>query len=548
MPDAWKPTNAALALLLLASAIPYLVNLGASSIWDANEAFYAQTPREMIDGSDYVNPSFNFQLRFNKPVFSYWEVAAAYRVFGISERSERIPIALGGLVMIVTALLLGNLIGGLQAGLIAALVLATSPRMLLLARRIIIDVNIAMLTGLVLLFFSMAETYHQRRRLFLVLMYVAAGFGVLTKGPVAVFLPAVVFFIYLASQRRLRDLKSMRLVEGALIGLAIVVPWYYMVYRDYGWQYIRSFIVGENLQRYASAVGEQARGPLFYLPVMFADLFPWSLFIPVALLRGFRERSRPVSRLSVIWIIAIVAFFSMSGTKEDLYILPIVTAEAALIGATLAALRSPTKVHSQRSGTRTLDWASVATGVMLLLVGAAMVWAFYVSHRYSVKSAALVGAIAVIGGTVVSGAALKRQTMLSAVATCTTLIVISYIVVLASLPDFERYKPVKPFCAIIQSRASTAGVVGYYKFALPSMVYYLNRPVMEIEVPDHLRAVLSSSEDAHVIMPELEYERVKDRLPAGTSVLARQPMFDLRPKNFLSGSELPQFVLVSNRP
>jgi hypothetical protein len=30
-------------------------------------------------------------------------------------------------------------------------------------------------------------------------------------------------------------------------------------------------------------------------------------------------------------------------------------------------------------------------------------------------------------------------------------------------------------------------------------------------------------------------------------VLARQRMFDLRPKNFLEGSELPQFVLVSNR-
>src|SRR6266550_7889385 len=104
--------KAVLIALLVAAAIPYLVNLGVSSIWDANEAFYAQTPREMMAANDYVNPSFNFQLRYNKPVFSYWEVAAAYRMFGVSERSERLPIAIGGLVLIVTAFGLGRLIGG----------------------------------------------------------------------------------------------------------------------------------------------------------------------------------------------------------------------------------------------------------------------------------------------------------------------------------------------------------------------------------------------------------------------------------------------------
>src|SRR5713226_2191111 len=123
-----------LLVLLAAAAIPYFVNLGASSIWDANEAFYAQTPREMVETADYVNPSFNFQLRYNKPVLSYWEVVAAYRLFGVSEWSERLPIAIGGIVLMATAFGLGRLIGGTEAGLLAALVLATSPRVLLLAR------------------------------------------------------------------------------------------------------------------------------------------------------------------------------------------------------------------------------------------------------------------------------------------------------------------------------------------------------------------------------------------------------------------------------
>jgi len=278
-----------LAALLLAAVAPYFLNLGVSSIWDANEAFYAQTPREMIETGDYVTPSFNFQLRMNKPILSYWNVAASYQLFGVSEWSERVPIAFAALVMVATAFGLGRLAGGTTAGLLSALVLATSPRVLLLARRIIIDVHITMWMGLVLLCFALSEVRPQHRWRYLALMYVAAGLGVLTKGPVAVFLPAVVFFVYLASQRRLRDLGNMMLPTGALISLSIVVPWYYLLYREYGWEYIGAFIFGENLGRFSETVGEQSRSALFYLPVMLADLFPWSLFIPVALWWAVRD-------------------------------------------------------------------------------------------------------------------------------------------------------------------------------------------------------------------------------------------------------------------
>ena len=106
----------------------------------------------------------------------------------------------------------------------------------------------------------------------------------------------------------------------------------------------------------------------------------------------------------------------------------------------------------------------------------------------------------------------------------------------------------RPFADIIRTRASVGAIVGSYQFALPSMVFYLHRPIMEVVVPDHLRAVFYSSSDIYFVMPEAEYESVKDRLPVQTYVLARQQMFDLRPKNFLEGSELPQFVLISNRP
>lgn len=537
-----NPRETWLLALLFAAAIPYFVNLGVSSIWDANEAFYAQTPREMMESGDYVTPSFNFQLRMNKPVLSYWQVAASYHLFGVSEWSERLPIAIGGLVIIATSFSLGRLLGGTTAGLLAALVLAASPRLLLLARRIIIDVHITMWTGLVLLFFALAEVKPERRRLYLIAMYIAAGFGVLTKGPVAVFLPAVVFFIYLASQKRLADLRRMMLPAGALISLSIVVPWYYFLYREHGWDHIGAFLFGENLGRYAEAVGEQSRGVLFYLPVMLADLFPWSLLIPVAIWWAVGERRQhPVARLLVIWILVIVAFFSFSGTKEDLYILPIITAEAALIGAMLATALDGGALS------KPVSWTMGLTGVLLTMAGAATFWVFAVSHRYSLDGAAVVGALAAAGGLAAVGAAARRNVLASAGGVLLTLVLMSWCIVLWVLPDFERYKPVRPFSDIIRSRASLGAIVGAYKFSLPSMVFYLHRPVMEVTLPDHLRAVFHSSGDVYFLMTEQDYHAIKDTLPSETHVLARQPMFDLKPKNFLEGSELPQFVLVSNR-
>lgn len=529
-----------LLALLFAAVAPYFLNLGVSSIWDANEAFYAQTPREMMEAGDYVTPSFNFQLRMNKPVLSYWLVTLSYHLFGVSEWSERLPIALGGIGIIATGFALGRLMAGTTGGLFAALVLATSPRLLLLARRIIIDIHITLFMGLVLLFFALSETRPARRRLYLCLMYVAAGLGVLTKGPVAIFIPSLVFLIHLASQKRLGDVRRMMLPTGAVISLAIVAPWYYFVYREYGWEYIGSFIFGENLGRYSQAVGHQSRGMFFYLPVLMGDLFPWSFLLPVAFWWAVHEGTH-ITRLLLIWIASIVVFFSLSGTKEDLYILPIMPAEAALMGAMLASALGQVVIA------RPAAWFTASTAALLAVVGAVIFWLFSISQRYSLDGATLVAGAAVGGGIAALVVSLRRQLFVAATTIAGTLIVIAWCIVLCTLPDFERYKPVRPFAEIIRSRASVGAIVGSYKFALPSLVYYLHRPIMEVVLPDHLRAVFYSSSDIYFVMPEAEYENIKERLPVKTYVLARQQMFDLKAKNFLDGSELPAFVLISNR-
>ena len=125
-------------VLLCLAVCPYFVDLHGSSIWDANEAFYVETPREMMERGDYIGPTFNYQPRFNKPVLSYWIVAGFYKVFGVSVGVQRLPIALGALAMILTAFVLARSAAisprgtgdGTEAALWAAVGLAVAPRLI----------------------------------------------------------------------------------------------------------------------------------------------------------------------------------------------------------------------------------------------------------------------------------------------------------------------------------------------------------------------------------------------------------------------------------
>ena len=144
---------------------PYFVGLGGSSIWDANEAFYVETPREMIERGDYVNPTFNYEPRLNKPVLSYWIVAGFYQLFGVSVGVQRLPIALGALVLIADGVLPRARGGPLPVAADSRRMAGrrsgwpSSPRLLMFSRRIFIDIYISMFMALTLLFFALAERY-----------------------------------------------------------------------------------------------------------------------------------------------------------------------------------------------------------------------------------------------------------------------------------------------------------------------------------------------------------------------------------------------------
>lgn len=547
--------NRLLIALVAASAVLLFLGLDASTIWDANEAYYTETPRRMVESGDYINPEFNGAPRFNKPVLSYWIVAAFYHLFGVSVWAERVAIAIGALGIAAAAFVIARVTWSVRAGWMAALVLLSAPRVVFFARRIFIDVWVTLFMSLVLMFFVLAEARPAHRRRYLYLMYAAAGLGMLTKGPIAVVLPALAFGLYLLIERRLRDITRMHLAAGALIVLAIVAPWYGLVYAEHGWNYIYGFFVGENLDRYADTYGQQARSVFFYIPVLLTELFPWSLFVPAALWcavaqariarAGTGQAFEPASaaaRVLLCWIAVIVLVFTFSSTKQDLYIFPIAAALAALIAALLD--RAAHGIEPDARAAR-WTWPVVAVVLLLFFVGLQQLFGAAASPYY-IRGAFSAAVCLAAGAAIVLALWWRDRARDAVIALGLTFVAANYVLVLVSLPYFERFKPVAPLSASALTRAADRPVI-QFRVALPSMVWYMQRPVEEVLDDVVLEARLAREGETLVLTEARHYGALEALSPAPVCIVDRRPLFDVKLRSVIEGTAMPEMLLVSNR-
>jgi 4-amino-4-deoxy-L-arabinose transferase-like glycosyltransferase len=339
-----------------------------------------------------------------------------------------------------------------------------------------------------------------------------------------------------------------------LIVAAIAVPWYAIVYAQHGWHYIEMFILKDNLSRYTQPVWGPRRSIFFYAPVLIGDMFPWSLFLVASIWLWARSKmsldnneQQKDSRWSLllIWIGVIVIFYSFSKNKEDLYILPVYPAVAALVGGLLSRF-----IASHQAGSRfaIARWTTVILGAVMLLAGIGVLYAFgHSSEAYRFDGATSIGCIALIGGLIILASAFVEQRPAAIIASALVVILFNWIFVLRTLPDFERFKPVLPLSQVIASTASADSLVGYYKIASPSMVFYLRRPVFEYYEQEELARALTSGKEVYCLISAAEYETIKQSLPVPTYILASRPIFQVKLRSILNKVEPPQVMLISNK-
>ncbi|HZD42184.1 MAG TPA: glycosyltransferase family 39 protein [Terriglobales bacterium] len=354
-----------LAPLFILCAFIVFYHLGGAALFEPDEGRNADKARDLLLLKDWVTPYTNFVPALDKPIFFYWMIAIAYKLFGISEFTARLPSALSGLACVALVVFFGRRFFGLREGIWSGLVLISSVEYFLLARIVIFDMALTLAVTLSLCAFCWAAESESsgRKKLFYLLMYVGAAVGTLIKGPIGFILPGMVVVAYIAATRKWRLLGEMRLLSGTLLFLLITAPWYiWCEVRNPG--YLRYFLWEENFVRYFTPHFNRP-GPWYYfLVVLLVGFIPWTLMIPFVLREANWRDNKTLFLL--LWAGLPFVFFSLSSSKLPHYILPIYPPLALLTGRTIV------KILDERSQARSwmlsLPWITVMVPLALWMV------------------------------------------------------------------------------------------------------------------------------------------------------------------------------------
>ncbi|MGC8731804.1 MAG: ArnT family glycosyltransferase [Halothiobacillaceae bacterium] len=327
------------ALLALAAAISFLLNLGGAPLFDLDEGAFSEATREMFVRGDFISPYVNGVPRFDKPVLIHWLQAASMVVFGPTPFAFRLPSALAaaGWVMLVYGFVAR--VVDRDTALRAGLVVATALGVMVIGRAATADALLNL--WLVGAMFGIYLYFLERKMRWILLTHAAMGLGFLTKGPVALLVPGAVGLIFFALQRELPALLRAAFHPlGLVLLIAIPLPWYVLQYQAQGMAFIDGFFGTHNIERFSGPMEGHAGNLFYYLPVALLLALPFT----TPLLRAVRELPQqvksPLGLYLWIWFSFVLVFFSFSGTKLPHYLNYGMTAVLVLAAMVLPALRS----------------------------------------------------------------------------------------------------------------------------------------------------------------------------------------------------------------
>lgn len=480
----------ALFLVVLVAALVLCSGLNRYPVWEPDEARHAEIGREMLAASGWAGwmvPSFNGEPYRNKPAPFYWLIGGAFALLGVNERAARLVSAIAGLATVLAVSWWAAARWGTRVAVVSGIVLVTALQFAVLGRFVSPDMTVTLWTTLGVL---AMERFAERPGTSLVPAAVAAALGMLSKGLVAPVLIGSVGLAYLAARRRLGLLTPRRIATAALAFLALVVPWHAAA-AALDPTYLHQLYVDQHWHRLTGAGRRlHGRSVLFYVPVLLAGFFPWSTLLPASLLATLRaERRGAPELLCGLWAALVLVLFSVAQGKLAPYILPALPPLALLTARHLERVIRGGECARERTLTRGGLWAAILLLVLCVPVIIFIAVTMYdgMLLRVSFASLGFLPAAAAIALLLRRGR-LAEATVATA-ATTAGVLVLFYTFVAPRLADFAS---AEVFARAVTAAPghSTAPLVAYH-VRTPALNFYLRRPVLLLDRPRQLRALLA---------------------------------------------------------
>lgn len=320
-------------LLMIATALIVLCNLfialGDIPPGRIQEVRVAETAREMLAQHEWLVPTFNGELRLQKPPLAYWLAMVGYQLGGdTNEWSLRFLTALvsaGGL-----GLLFRWIYRAADAESASFTVLCLTSAMIPLKMMRVAETDPLLMVSIIGGCFCAYQLISDAGHRWVLGLYTAMGIGALAKGPPGLVIPLAVF-VATAWQKNPRALKALWSPTGISLCLLLTFGWYLYIYQNHGAQLIHT-VLKESDDTYLH--GDHKQPFYYYFTRGFGYYAPWSLLVPGCAAWLYKQRqSLPLHiHMAVIWFVLVFVLLAVNANKQAHYSMLLAPSFAILIG------------------------------------------------------------------------------------------------------------------------------------------------------------------------------------------------------------------------
>ncbi len=369
------------AAVIVLFAVVYFGSLFSPGLQDDADSTHAEAAREMSVTHDYVTLKVNGNRYLEKAPLMYWAVSVCYMFFGANEFATHLPVAAAMLLLVLLAMRWGRRALGDRAAIYAGLFVATATGCYLFTRILIPEAILSFFIAAAFYFFVTALEQSVAWRWYG--GYVCMALAVLTKGLLALVVVGLSLVLYVAISGEWRRWREFRIFTGTLLFLIIAAPWHILAgirNPHFFWFYF----VNEHFMRFLGKripKDYNKQTDSLYWTLHLVWLFPWSLYLPVALrgpIAGWMARRRRKDKsprppltfrsrtelICVIWAGVTLVFFSFS-TNQEYYTFPAYLPILLLIAGRLAS-------EEESGPQRWLLWSSGALAAICMAFSAVL--------------------------------------------------------------------------------------------------------------------------------------------------------------------------------
>jgi 4-amino-4-deoxy-L-arabinose transferase-like glycosyltransferase len=364
-----------LAGVLILFTLVYVGSLFSPGLQDDADSTHAEAAREMLVTHDFVTLKVNGNRYLEKAPLMYWAVSLCYFCLGVNEFAAHLPVAASMFLLVLLAVRWGRRAFGGRAAIYAGLFVATTAGCYLFTRILIPEAILSFFIAAAFYFFVTALQDGNAWRWYG--GYACVALAVLTKGLLAIVVVGLSLLLYVVLSGEWRRWREFHLVTGTLLFLLIAAPWHVLAgirNPHFFWFYF----VNEHFMRFLGKriprdYNKQINSLYWTLHLVW--LFPWSLYLPVALRKPIMEllsrrkrtdkdktlrpplnfRSR-TELMCLVWAGVTLVFFSFS-TNQEYYTFPAYLPILLLIAQGLA--------DEEESGSR--RWLVWSAGMLTMI-------------------------------------------------------------------------------------------------------------------------------------------------------------------------------------